>query len=258
MQFLYFLKDAPVQVSLSDWGLAHVGDQSRRISSRQVHAPHMGDGLLVTRGDVELCRIDPSGDNQVWHKFPSKFTGEREVWCGWWLDKVPCAKTLGRSEQLRGVDVELVGGEKWLVPVLRRFIESDQPYPVSRTQLPTILDYNADGELVLGAVVPQYRTVWTMATDLSSKVIENSSSNSGTNLSFAEVVDFCSQVIGINYAVTAFELTKLGLLTEEVTNNVVRVALDFEGFEREVRRLVNHTQVIESLESVGAIEESLT
>lgn len=237
MQFLYFLKDAPAQVNLAEWGLSHVGTESKRFATRQVSAQHMGNGLLVTRGDTDICRVDPSGDNQVWHKMPKRFVGDREIWCGWWLDKVPNATTLARKQQLEGVSVELVGGEKWLVPVLRKFVESDKPWPVYQINLPTILEYDADGELSLGAVVPEYQAIWRRALQVADYLIED---NGG--ISFSDAIEFAGQVLQVNYHVSMFEIVKLGLLTKEIATNVVWESLDMRGWSDRIKNLASRSQ----------------
>lgn len=237
MQFLYFLKNAPPQVKLAEWGLSHVGETSNKIATRQVHAPHMGDGLLVTRGEADTCRIDPSGDNQVWHKFPAKFMGDKEVWCGWWLDKIPTAESLARKQQLPGVEVPLVSGEKWLVPVLRKFVESDRPWPVYNINLPTILEYNAEGELTVGAVVPQYREIFAQALKVADYLIE-----SNGNLKPTDSIEFAGHVLRINYHVTMFELVLLGLMTEENAHKVVFESLDMNGWRDRIKNLVSRSQ----------------
>jgi hypothetical protein len=237
MQFLYFLKDAPAQVNLAEWGLSHVGTKSSAITARQVQAPHMGNGLLVTRGDADICRVDPSGDNQRWHKMPTKFTGGKDIWCGWWLDKVPSAETLARKQQLPGVEVALVGGEKWLVPTLRKFVESDRPWPVYNVSLPTILEYDTDGNLTIGAVIPEYRDLWSRALQVADYVVEGNG-----QLNATEAIEFAGQVLRLNYHVSMFEVVTLGLMTEQNALDVVWKSLDMLGWRDRIKNLVSRLQ----------------
>jgi hypothetical protein len=242
MQFLYFLKNAPAQVDLAEWGLSHVGTASSKIASRQVHAQHMGDGLLVTRGDVDLCRVDPTGNNQIWHKMPTKFTGGKEVWCGWWLDKIPTAETLARPQQIEGCNVAMITGEKWVVPILRQYVESDEPGLVYRVNLPQVLDYDTDGNLRFGQVVPQYAGIWKKAIQVSEFLTEGAKQTGEVDFSLVDVIEFAGQLLGLNYYVSIFELIKLELLTQEIANHAIRKALDFDGWSDRLKNLVSRSQ----------------
>lgn len=242
MHFLYFLKDAPMSVQLSEWGLSHVGTASAKITQRQVQMPHMGNGLMVTRGDADLCRGDATGQNQTWHKIPAKFAGGKDVWCGWWLDRIPNAVTLARPRQIEGDAMPMVGGEKWTVPTLRKFVESDRPWPVYSVRLPTILDYDSDGELSIGQVVPEYRTIWKRAIEVAEFLTDGATRDGQADLSWSELIEFAGQVLGINYHVSMFEVVKLGLITQEIAQEIVRKSLDFDGWRERIKNLQSRSQ----------------
>jgi hypothetical protein len=236
MQFLYFLQDAPAQVRLTEWGLSHVCSESKSITSRQCQSQHMGNGLLVTRGDTEICRIDPDGNDQVFFKMPHKFTGGKNVWCGWWTDQKPNAESLARKQQLPGVDVPLISGH-WKVPILRKYIDSDRPWPVYRIELPTILEYDTEGNLTIGAVIPEYRDIWLRALQVADFLVEGNG-----KIDTIEAIEFAGQVLRINYHVSMFELVTLGLMTQENSEEVVWQSIDMHGWRDRIKNLVSRSQ----------------
>lgn len=242
MQFLYFLKDAPAQVDLAEWGLSHVGTKSSKITSRQVQAQHMGNGLLVTRGDVELGRVDPTGNNQIWHKMPAKFTAGKDVWCGWWLDKVPTAEALAKPNQIDGVERAMVTGEKWLVPILKEYIDCDEPRIIYRVKLPQVLEYDTEGNLQFGKVIPQYADIWKKAMHIGEFLTEGAKQSGEVNFSMVDVIEFAGELLGLNYYVSKFELVQSGLLTQEIASLVVRDALHLDGWSDRLKNLVSRSQ----------------
>lgn len=241
MQFLYFLKDAPAQVNLTEWGLSHVGTESKKLANRQVAAQHMGNGLLVTRGDTDICRVDPSGDNQVWHKMPKRFVGDREIWCGWWLDKMPNATTLARKQQLEGVLVELVGGQKWLVPVLREYTQIE-PQLQYRLNLPRQIDCDSDGELTYGRVLKPFDKIWERALPEAEQMISYFIATKRWHIVSPESVFVAGDILGINYHVSAFEVLKLGLFGDNEAKSTMMVAFDFSKIEERLKNLISRSQ----------------
>jgi hypothetical protein len=249
MHFLYFLKNAPAVIEKPhEWGLAHVATHPAQLMCRQASIPHMGNGTLVAQACAEIVRYD--ADAQQWHKMPGRFCGGREVWAGWKTDEQPTPTTLARSHQLPGTKLELLDGQKWIVPVLRKFQESDRPYPVYSIQLPTVLDYDADGSLRIGQVIPQYRDVWGRAMQIGDFLSHGVKIDGESDLTIEESIEFAGQILGLNYHVSIFEVVKLGLLTKELADQIVRLALDFDGWENQLKNLASR------LQSVGMNSES--
>lgn len=246
--FLYFLPDAPAALKgLDDWGLGHVG---KPLTVRQARTK-MGDGVLVAKADG--ASVEYAESQQTWRKIPDRFT-KREAWLGYWNDQPPTEKDLAKTKQIAGQAVQLLGGEKWVVPRLRKFLDSDAATIHYVPTLPTLLDYNAEGQLIIGEVVPAYRAVWEMALRVGEQLAFGAAEDQEGRLTEAEVLEFAGPVLGLNYHASIFELIVLGVLGIDEGREVVRVALDMKGFEGRLKNLLGRSVLSgTNLESGGEL-----
>lgn len=227
--FLYFLPDSPnASPDLNEWGLGHVGN---RIVTRQVSTP-MGSGLLVARNSQGgSLRFD--SEKQTWRQIPDRLA-KRPAWCGFWDDDRPTVADLAKARQLEGDELELLDGGRWLVPRLRKYVDSDEPRLQYAPCLPTTLDFNPDGRLMIGEVAPQYRQIWEAAM----RVADELTFNQGT-MSLEEVIEFAGPLLGLNYHVSIIELVLLGVIGVQEGQRIVRLALDMDGFEDRLKNLLS-------------------
>jgi len=159
-----------------------------------------------------------------------------DAWIGYWNDNRPTAKTLAKPKQLDGETVKLLDGESWIVPKLREYAETDSAKLVYHQKLPSLLDYADDGMLIIGDVVPEYREVWEKSLAIADAL--TGGDNEGT-VSLADQLEFAGPLLGINYYVSMFELTMLGIIGGEEAKAIVRAALDFNSLEERIKNVLS-------------------
>lgn len=223
--FLYFAPGDLATVSNSQanqWGLGHVAGRDGSLTSRQVSAS-IGSGCVFALADDHRGSVKFDAEKQTWRKIPEKFT-TRELWIGWWNDDRPGVSDLVRKNQLPGRMVELLNGERWQVPILRKWEYEDRLQ--FSTTLPTIIDFNDVGELVIGDVAPQYKQVWDLSLRVAQRVVFGDAS-----VEFDEVIALAGPLLGLNYRVSIIEVVMLGLISTQEAQTIVRAALDLDTFE---------------------------
>lgn len=231
--FLYFLPDAPAVVKdLAFWGLQKFDE--RPLACTQVATP-MGRGTIAASTDESgLVKFDQDG--QVWRKIGKRFS-LHEAWIGYWKDRPPSIDTLARKKQLEGEKVELLDGKKWIVPKLREYRQDDSVKLSYDVRLPTLLDFNNDGDYVIGDVVPQYRAIWDRSIEIADQLVYGAIENGESNLTTKDTIDFAGVILGINYYVSIVELMTLKLVGVGEGRLILRTALDLNGFEARIKNL---------------------
>ena len=230
--FLYLIIDGPASITdAGKYGLGHIG----KVKACREVSTSMGRGTMITSGDVP---VSYKPEEQTWRLMPSRFvTGE--VWCGYWNDRVPNAEGLAKPHQLDGEMVKLIGGEEWLVPKLRKYLDDDEPKLHYQKLLPTMLDYSDDGELLIGEVAPQYQKVWERALEVGDRLTFGAAEKGTAQMGESEVIEFAGPVLGLNYYVSIFEIVMLGLIGIDEGMTIVRKSLDMDGLEARLKNLLS-------------------
>lgn len=229
--FLYFAPGDIATVSNSQanqWGLGHVAGRDGSLTCRQVSAS-IGSGCVFALADDHRGAVKFDADKQTWRKIPEKFT-TRELWIGWWNDDRPGVSDLARKNQLPGRMVELLNGERWLVPLLRKWENEDKVR--WRTVLPTVIDFNDDGDLVVGDVAPQYRQVWDKSLPIAQQLCFGTE-----GVAYDDVIALAGPLLGLNYRVSIVEVVILGLISTHEAKTIIDAALDIETFEELLKNL---------------------
>lgn len=149
--------------------------------------------------------------------------------CGaWWLGyetaAPPTASLLRRAQQIAGHAVTLGDGGAWVVPlaVVVQFVEDR----ITRgTHLPQSLRLGAEGQWV-SQILPQYLGVSHAAEQMYQHLI-----GQGPAPSVAEAASIAADALSVNYRVTAWECSALGLLTTENLADVLRALVDWPVIE---------------------------
>lgn len=199
--------------------------------------PH-GNGTLVCQSKFS-GKLEYKPGEQTWVQIPDRFA-LKPAWLGWWNDDPPTEDDLRRKKTLPGNEVQLIDNTKWLVPRLRKYIDSDQMQLIYRTEVPTRLDYDAGGILTIGEVIPEYAAIWKQAMAVADALI--GAAKDGDDLTEVELIEFAGPLLGINYHVSIFELVKLGILGHEESREIVRFALDMKGFEERLKNLLSRSR----------------
>lgn len=187
-------------------------------------------GLIIASGG-DTPRYEP--DKQAW---VSRF-GREGSYVGIWNDNPPGPKQLARKEQLPGVEIELLDGGKWLVPMLRQWREGDDRIEYS-CKLPTILERSqVTGRLVEGKVVNPLRSLWDRSCELADDLL--SQMKDGAMRIDTDALDtFVGDLLAANYHVSLDEIGILGLLDVDRYRAVVHASLDWHR----MRDLVGNLQ----------------
>lgn len=225
--FLYAIPgDAPVDVGrLNAIGLGHIIDSPGDLITRQVmRGPWGGAAFIVaSRLAVDEHSVGCFEDRQEWFEFD-----------GFWIGRERNAQTdlsrLARPKQLDGRDWVDWLGNRWLVPIARKWT-SDLRH---MSALPHFYGVAKDGTWKVAGVVTRYESLWKLATEVSDSRqagIEAAQSAGITSYSF-ELPDLdrvCSIVLGANYRVSKYEVGLLNSFDQNSCQDICSIVLDDAG-----------------------------
>jgi hypothetical protein len=208
--FLYYFNNAKVfsPSLLSPAGLDHL--QGLRFVSREDAGPAGGRGIIVAfrrddRPDIPSEQVMYWPDKQTW------------IDCGtFWLgyDALPKPEHLERARMLRGNDVTLGDGGKWIIPCTE--------------WLPTRGEYRAGHwtrarQAKYDAQYADAQTVFQWVTAEKSE------------LAFDVLYDILTRTIALNYHIGPHELSALGAMAEDNIHSAAVSMLDMEQW-REIQK----------------------
>jgi len=164
-------------------------------------------------------------DGYAWREIPAKVlddngrTGDRRVFLGV-PDGGVSPESLARREQLPGHVVTMAEGGRWLIPVGQQWA------------LPMVLKLDADGNFVeSGTPPPSHARVWEIVTTLMTPVVGGTDAGEDSPFAMKNLARYACELIAINYRVSTFEISELGLLTYSVADAVAAAAMDLPTFE---------------------------
>lgn len=226
--FLYFKPQHQQNVTLDDvkaWGLSYAFESKPVTCPCHMNTPSGGAGVVFgeqsRHGDG---RVKMNLDAQEWRKM--KRPGGPDVFLGYWKDAPPKPLDLARKNQLGGYLVSLADDTKWLCPVVRYFDESSAEL---RTNLPSYLDVDENGELVPGQVLPLYSHLWDLTGPFAEQMLADD--EGGSDVSKAEINKSAQALLQTNYVIGSNEIAHGRFLTtEQMTHNIVAVAVDWPTY----------------------------
>lgn len=173
--------------------------------------PQNGSGCVLTvfPDGEPPPRLGMHREHQGW----TKVCKNPELWIGIDRDYPPGPEDLKRPRQVEGHLVKLADGREWLVPVIR------SPDPKTVTRLPQNLVYDDAGELVL-RIKPGHQRLWDDAWAVWQMVY------GGQSASYADLVPYAAEFLGVNYRLAKWELSRLGLLDTEILRDVLCAVVD--------------------------------
>jgi hypothetical protein len=226
-QFLYFLPKATapanapgVRKLLDSVGLSHVHD-GRAVTTRLSKGPGGADGLL--------CSFDLPPDSKDPHKVPL-FKPDGQTWVpigdagvslGMWNANPPGPDELRRKRFVRGIDVEMLDGKPWTVPVA-----------VSMTGLGTLpkrMQLGPDGKSWLTVNLPEFLGLCKDAETVFG-MLQKSLTDEKLTFEFDYGMEIVIKSIGVNYRVSGAELSLLGCVGDLTMAKVMRALCDFDAF----------------------------
>ena len=228
--FLYLLTgvNSIDRAGLSSRGLDYAFESSHQ-SVGILRGPEDAAGSLV----ADPARVPPEHllylpDKQSWVK-----AGD-SLWVGMYTDeRKPAPSILKRPHALRGHDIELAG-EKWHVPVARRF-ESIDPWRWE-CDLPMALGF-ADGKWVLGGPQAKYAGLWQIAVDWFTATMDDCAGRPREKLKMlVECCDAAALCLQVNYAVSRVEIGMLELFTTDNCGSILDCVIDAKAFNESLQK----------------------
>lgn len=232
--FLYFLNgwSNPVTPKLIDeLGLRYAFDRAPMFAPLTGRTPSGAPGTLIgdrdrIEGRGSAFKFDGAG--QRWEPMPMPPSAAApdaatrpDVWVGYWRANSPTPADLVRPGALPGPMVRLADGQRWQVPQLIVHAGADG----FTLNLPAYVDMDANGGLVPGDTVDEYRDAAELAEQVFVALRNGCSRAQGVVLS--------TQLLAVNYALSLFEATRMLRLFRDDAGltDVVRAAGDHERFE---------------------------
>jgi hypothetical protein len=201
--FLYF---QPGDVAPSRESLAAVGFRLADLAAvpgrECLKGPNDGHGWVFTLGSS----VSPEGrepsclykpERQQWRE-----AYDGKLWLGWETADPPNRADLQRRAEVDGRAVTMADGREWTVPVLRT--------RMGETTLPATLGQGPNGTIIQCQVLPEFVELWALVCKLWEAV-----SVDPTKLSPEDTYQLAAQALGMQYCVTGWELTHLGLFTTD-------------------------------------------
>lgn len=188
--------------------------------------PNGQAGVLLSV-DGAACRYVEDPTEQVWID-----TANPDVFIGYELANKPTPTDLKRSRVPQIADaIKLADNQVWEVPQLRLWMDHFG-FVVA---LPT-RPMRSGGQWLEGQVLPEWEHADEVANRILAKMLEladqGSDPDAGVGWSFADAMDMVSDVLAINYRVSADELGLLGTLgKDDRLATVIRLASDYERAE---------------------------
>lgn len=174
-------------------------------------------------------------DCQAWEPWD-----EDKLWIGRDLSAAPTPADLARRQCMVGYDVALADGQRWHVPVVRRWGDT--------TQLPRTLKFDAGGAM-RAAIRPEYRELF----EAMEPAIELLCGAGGEQtIDIEPFVRLAIRVLGVNYRYGLAEQNVLGLVDTTNWQAVLEAAVDLPLVEEALRRAEKKTA------SAAASERSST
>ena len=218
MQFFYFSER---ELSKPPEALAYAFDADNPHVTTAIGAngPHGGSGTLLRAQAIQFDVKNIDASQQEWRKLP----GNEGLWLGWLKNDHPRPEELERNDRLNGHLVTLSDGNEWMIPVVQRLSGSNGAVQVEMA-LPRTYGMNEQGDWTWGPVMRPYQRLWEIAMCVTEGM--DSSGESDVTLTVPDENNLCSEILGVNYRVSAHELGFTNLLNENAVPKIFSAMLD--------------------------------
>jgi hypothetical protein len=228
--FLYFIPREPAACKIEDLrrdGLGYAFE-GRAAPALVLNGPEGKRGTIVADPRV----ADEAGfgyfpDRQSWQKIPPGSPGhDVGAWVGRASEPVILPQDLAREQQLKGHWVAMPDEQRWLVPIARRTIDTEEEMTWFNA-LPQVIGLGEDGQWNTGKVLPRFAPLWEVAVRWFDAVVGAESTDAETIIDFANTVDAAVLALSANYRIGKVEASMLGLLTFESAKEVLMALIDW-------------------------------
>jgi len=222
-RFIYFipgLDHSPSNIELEDIGLNHLKnnwtDYVGSSGPTNAGGAILGGSCKVQNGVL----IGYYKDNQEWTE-----CNDGKFWIGYQKDFRPNPEDLEKENILIGYEIVLGDGNKWMIPIARRF-ESGCILPQS---------IFLDGAGVLkGEILEEYIIFSKQAEDIFNDFVSNMEPDKEFKAKVDTVgymFEIAVEAISLNYNVSKWEISLLRLLTTDNSSRINLSIIDFPSLK---------------------------
>lgn len=208
--------------------------------------PDGNSGAIWTDSD----RYQYNLDLQTWAQCNDQF------WVGYWNDAVPGPDDLARKRQLTGEFLELGDEQQWLIPIARRWSESDDPDRWFRPSivLPAPLSFGKPGEVFIGAPAKRYAELWSICLADYRMQTNTTTEHDETIVGAIGSVYSAVNILSANYRVSTAEVELLGLFMQDTPRAILDIFGDWAEWSAIAKK--KNAQLDEQRSSSGPKEGS--
>ncbi len=232
--FLYYIPgmESPTPQDIINAGLRHAFDGQREISCQcqgpdnETHGAILYDGR-VKPNDIRDVHYNPA--TQTWQQIPG-----RTAWIGWVTGQIPGPEDLERGEMLDGHLVEMADERKWLCPVARGLIPSDETLQWT-CELEEKIGLDKDGKIIVDGVIPKYQKLWALADtywNVLNGAITETDDEGVALFEMENVTQSAIQCLTTNYRIDLCEMDVLGLFSIKTPAKILEALVDWPTFEK--------------------------
>ena len=184
-------------------------------------------------------------------------------WVGYFREQRPTQQSLARKSGVPGKPVKLLDGDSWMIPVLREWrLTDDESQIVAGTPLPRMIGCDEYGNVCKGDVRPEYRGIWQRSWDFHVGVFSQlSAEGSVVEVPLVDMYELAVDILNLNYRVLGPELRALEIVSTEEAQEIIRVALDWQGYFDAAKNLIGRLDESDTSSPSGSkrpIEEEAT
>lgn len=216
---LYFIQgvDTGSDEAIKKAGLEEVFGTDSRDFRGASSGPGTLGGVIVAvsqrNQDIPKQRIGYYPEDQTWQEVE-----KGKYWIGMNNTRPLLPEGIERTEQIDGHWVELNDGNKWLIPVARKFDQG--------TVLPRALILGPEGELV-AEILPKYVQFWKKVEKVYNNFIDAmKKDDSDDALTVQEGWDIAVEAMQYNYAINKWGISFRRLLTTENVKAILEAIVD--------------------------------
>lgn len=239
--FLYFVPGHRLtrREELADVGLDRVIDLPS-FANISANGPGGSGGTLIvdkSSGDaVPLVKLE----HQVWDKVVDRDSGDPRFWVGYFREERPTQDSLVRKFVLPGAPLKMLDGNEWTIPILREWnLTDDETEIIAGTPLPRMIGCDAAGRVCKGDVRPEYRGIWQRSWEFHVSVFSQMTSEDiDVEVPLVDMYELAVDILNLNYRVLGPELRALDVMSTEEAHQIIRKALDWEGYLHSAKNLL--------------------
>ena len=217
--FLYFIPEKVMiltQELLTKYHIEYAFAESKSHTLREAFGPNGKQGIvLCDKRGFSPEEVTFNADLQDWQQVPNS-----DAWVGFYRDRRPTPKDLLRKDAIASLPVKLGDGNEWQVPIVRRYVTTDEEQFWMR-MVPSRITWDAYGNKCYDEPARKYESL----VKIAERWIGDRFTTGVIHLD-TEAVD----VLSYNYRIGIAEASVLNLFDSETEKAVLDATIDLENF----------------------------